>query len=50
MHSRALSGNDLWRGGHFAVDMFEPHTITLAAEVAGFGTRHLLVGALLMLV
>ena len=50
MHSRALSGNCLWLGGHFAVDLFEPLTVTLAIEAARFGTLDLFVGALLMLV
>jgi hypothetical protein len=34
MHSRALSDNYLWLRGHFHLDLFEPHTITLAIEVA----------------
>jgi hypothetical protein len=50
MHSRALSGNRLLVGGHLAVDMVAPHTLALTIEVERFRTRHLLVGALLMLV
>jgi hypothetical protein len=34
MHSRALSDNYLWLRGHVHLDLFEPHTITLAIEVA----------------
>jgi hypothetical protein len=34
MHSRALSDNYPWLRGHFHPDLFEPHTITLAIEVA----------------
>jgi hypothetical protein len=50
MHARALNHNRLLGGCRFAVDLFEPLTITLAIEVERFGMLALLVGARVALV